>query len=156
MRNDAYFTLKKPAKLILFQPHMHYRGKAMALEAIYPDRRVELLTYVDRFDVMWQVTYPYANPPVFPAGTVLHQTSWHDNSRREQAQPGSDQLGRQRQPDDRRDVDRPHRFHLPERRGIRQAAPEEPPDPTTGRSRSSPGRCGRADHVMSVATARRT
>jgi hypothetical protein len=80
VRNDAYFTLKKPAKLILFQPHMHYRGKAMALEAIYPDRRVELLTYVDRFDVMWQVTYPYANPPVFPAGTVLHQTSWHDNS----------------------------------------------------------------------------
>jgi hypothetical protein len=80
IRNDAYFTLKKPAKLILFQPHMHYRGKAMALEAIYPDRRVELLTYVPRFDVMWQVTYPYANPPVFPAGTVLHQTSWHDNS----------------------------------------------------------------------------
>jgi hypothetical protein len=80
VRNDAYFTLKRPAKLILFQPHMHYRGKAMALEAIYPDRRVELLTYVPRFDVMWQVTYPYANPPVFPAGTVLHQTSWHDNS----------------------------------------------------------------------------
>ena len=80
VRNDAYFTLKRPARLILFQPHMHYRGKAMALEAIYPDRRVELLTYVDRFDVMWQVTYPYANPPVFPAGTVLHQTSWHDNS----------------------------------------------------------------------------
>ena len=80
VRNDAYFTLKKPAKLILFQPHMHYRGKAMALEAIYPDRRVELLTYVPRFDVMWQVTYPYANPPIFPAGTVLHQTSWHDNS----------------------------------------------------------------------------
>ena len=80
VRNDAYFTLKKPAKLVLFQPHMHYRGKAMALEAIYPDRRVELLTYVPRFDVMWQVTYPYANPPVFPAGTVLHQTSWHDNS----------------------------------------------------------------------------
>jgi hypothetical protein len=29
---------------------------------------------------MWQVTNPYANPPVFPAGTVLHQTSRHDNS----------------------------------------------------------------------------
>ena len=59
---------------------MHYRGKAMALEAIYPDRRVELLSYVPRFDVMWQITYAYKNPPVFPAGTVLHQTSWHDNS----------------------------------------------------------------------------
>ena len=80
VRNDAYFTLKKPAKLLLFQPHMHYRGKAMSLEAIYPDRRVELLSYVPRFDVMWQVTYAYKDPPVFPAGTVLHQTSWHDNS----------------------------------------------------------------------------
>jgi hypothetical protein len=80
VRNEGFFTLKKPAKLILFQPHMHYRGKAMALEAIYPDRRVELLTYVDRFDVMWQVTYPYKDPPVFPAGTVLRQISWHDNS----------------------------------------------------------------------------
>jgi len=72
--------VKRPTKLILFQPHMHYRGKAMSLEAIYPDRRVELLTYVPRFDVMWQVTYPYAHPPVFPAGTMLHVTSWHDNS----------------------------------------------------------------------------
>ena len=80
VRNDAYFTLKKPAKLLLFQPHMHYRGKAMALEAIYPDRRTELLSYVPRFDVMWQVTYAYKNPPLFPAGTILHQTSWHDNS----------------------------------------------------------------------------
>jgi hypothetical protein len=87
VRNDAYFTLKRPAKLILFQPHMHYRGKAMALEAIHPDRRVELLTYVDRFDVNWQVTYPYANPPVFPAGTVLHQTSWHDNSTQNKRNP---------------------------------------------------------------------
>ena len=80
VRHDAYFTLKKPAKLLLFQPHMHYRGRAMALEAIYPDRRVELLSYVPRFDVMWQITYAYKNPPVFPAGTTLHQTSWHDNS----------------------------------------------------------------------------
>jgi hypothetical protein len=87
VRNEAFFTLKKPTKLILFQPHMHYRGKAMSLEAIYPDRRVELLTYVDRFDVMWQVTYPYKNPPVFPAGTVLRQTSWHDNTANNKRNP---------------------------------------------------------------------
>ena len=80
VRHDGYFTLKRSAKLLLFQPHMHYRGRAMALEAIYPDRRVELLSYVPRFDVMWQITYAYQNPPVFPAGTTLHQTSWHDNS----------------------------------------------------------------------------
>ena len=79
-RNDAYFTLKKPAKLLLFQPHMHYRGKAMALEAIYPDRRVELLSYVPRFDVMWQITYAYKNPPVFPAGSAPTWASFASRS----------------------------------------------------------------------------
>ena len=80
VRHDGYFTAKQPTKFVLFQPHMHYRGKARSLEAIYPDRRVELLTYVPRFDVEWQVAYPYADLPVFPAGTTFHVTSWHDNS----------------------------------------------------------------------------
>jgi len=80
VRNDGYFQLPKPTKLMLFQPHMHWRGKAMQLEAIYPDGRVELISSVPKFDSNWQITYAYKNPPVFPAGTVLHQTSYHDNS----------------------------------------------------------------------------
>ena len=80
VRNDGYFQLPKPTKLMLFQPHMHWRGKSMQLEAIYPDGRVELISSVPRFDSNWQITYAYKNPPVFPAGTVLHQTSFHDNS----------------------------------------------------------------------------
>jgi hypothetical protein len=80
VRNDGYFQLPKPTKLLLFQPHMHWRGKAMQLEAIYPDGRTELISSVPHFDSNWQITYAYKNPPVFPAGTVLHQTSWHDNS----------------------------------------------------------------------------
>jgi hypothetical protein len=39
VRNDGYFQLPKPTRLMLFQPHMHWRGKAMQLEAIYPDGR---------------------------------------------------------------------------------------------------------------------
>jgi len=80
VRNDGYFQLPKPTKLMLFQPHMHWRGKAMQLEAIYPDGRTELISSVPHFDSNWQITYAYKNPPVFPAGTVLHQTSYHDNS----------------------------------------------------------------------------
>jgi hypothetical protein len=80
VRNDGYFMLPKPAKLMLFQPHMHWRGKAMQLEAIYPDGRVELISSVPHFDSNWQITYAYKYPPAFPAGTVLHQTSYHDNS----------------------------------------------------------------------------
>ena len=44
------------------------------------DGRREPLTYIDRYDFNWQIVYPYKDPPVFPAGTVLHVTSYHDNS----------------------------------------------------------------------------
>ena len=80
VRHDGYWTLPQPAQMIHFRPHMHYRGQAMSLEAVLPDGRVELLTSVPRYDVNWQLTYSYKNPPAFPAGTVMHMTSYHDNS----------------------------------------------------------------------------
>jgi hypothetical protein len=40
-RTDGYFRLPKPAVLSAFQPHMHNRGKAMCMEAIYPDIRAD-------------------------------------------------------------------------------------------------------------------
>ncbi|HLG14764.1 MAG TPA: hypothetical protein VJH03_09725 [Blastocatellia bacterium] len=79
-RSDAYFRLDEPARLVSFQPHMHYRGKRMTLEAILPNGQTELLTDVARFVWTWQITYPYKNPPGFPKGTVLHMTAYHDNS----------------------------------------------------------------------------
>jgi copper type II ascorbate-dependent monooxygenase-like protein len=79
-RSDAYFTLTQPSRIVSFQPHMHYRGKRMTLEAIPPDGQPRLLTDVNRFVWTWQITYPYKNPPTFPKGTVLHVTAYHDNS----------------------------------------------------------------------------
>lgn len=80
VRHDGYRVLPRPIKLISFQAHMHYRGKAMELEAIHLDGRRELLTNINNYDFNWQVVYPYKNPQVFPAGTILHVTSYHDNS----------------------------------------------------------------------------
>jgi hypothetical protein len=79
-RSDAYFRLEQPARLVSFQPHMHYRGKRQTLEAILPNGQVKLLTDVNRFVWTWQIAYPYKNEPALPAGTVLHMTAWHDNS----------------------------------------------------------------------------
>ena len=42
-------VLPAPARLENFQPHMHMRGKAMSMEAIYPDGRQELLSHVNNF-----------------------------------------------------------------------------------------------------------
>lgn len=77
-----HHVLPAPARLENFQPHMHMRGKAMSLEAIYPDGRKEMLSYVDNFQWNWHVNYIYADDaaPLLPKGTTLVITAWHDNT----------------------------------------------------------------------------
>ncbi len=79
--SEGFHVLRAPARLENFQPHMHMRGKAMSLEAIYPDGTQELLNIVDNFQWNWHVNYVYDESvaPVLPAGTVLKVTAWHDN-----------------------------------------------------------------------------
>jgi hypothetical protein len=91
-RSDGYFRLPKPAVLSAFQPHFHTRGKAQCMEAIYPDVRAdsarpgparsETLSCVSNYQFGWSITYPYAEEvaPLLPAGTVIHVTTWHDNT----------------------------------------------------------------------------
>jgi hypothetical protein len=83
----AYIPLPHPARLENYQPHMHIRGKAMSMEAIYPDGRVEMLNHVDRFD--FNVNYVYADDaaPVLPRGTIIKITAWHDNTAQNPANP---------------------------------------------------------------------
>jgi hypothetical protein len=72
---------------------MHMRGKAMSMEALYPDGHVEMLSYVDRFDFNWHVNYVYADDvaPVLPKGTILKITAWHDNTAANKANPDATQ-----------------------------------------------------------------
>ena len=80
VRHERFMTLKRPALVISFQPHMHFRGKRMLLEAIHLDGRREVLTDVPNYEQTWQITYTYKVPHLFPAGTILHTISWHDNT----------------------------------------------------------------------------
>jgi hypothetical protein len=81
VRSDGYLTLKKAARLLSFQPHMHNRGKAECLEAIYPTGKVETLSCAS-FRFNWHLNYVYADEaaPLLPAGTVLHSIMWHNNT----------------------------------------------------------------------------
>jgi hypothetical protein len=79
-RHDRYWPLPKAALVISFQPHMHFRGSRMLLEAIHPDGRREVLTDATHYEQNWQITYKYKTPHLFPAGTILHTVSWHDNT----------------------------------------------------------------------------
>jgi hypothetical protein len=81
-QHQGSYTLPAPAMLHNFQPHMHMRGKAFLMEAIYPDGHRELINYVGHYDNNWHINYIYAEDaaPVFPKGTVLQITAWHDNT----------------------------------------------------------------------------
>jgi hypothetical protein len=89
-RFDEYYTLTKPARMISFQPHLHNRGKASCMEAIYPGgRKVETLSCVSRYQFAWHLVYLYEDDeqPLLPAGTILHMTSWYDNSSANKSNP---------------------------------------------------------------------
>jgi hypothetical protein len=79
---QGFSVLQAPARLENFQPHMHLTGKAMEMEAILPDGTTEVLSYVDHFNFNWMINYIYADDaaPVLPKGTVIHITSWLDNT----------------------------------------------------------------------------
>ena len=75
-----------------FLPLFHTRGKAQCIEAIYPDvradsarpgpARTETISCVSNYQFGWSITYPYAEDaaPLLPAGTIIHVTTWHDNT----------------------------------------------------------------------------
>ena len=77
-----FYTLQAPARLENFQPHMHMRGKMMAMEAIFPNGARETLSMVNNFQWNWHVNYVYADDaaPLVPKGTTLVFTAWHDNT----------------------------------------------------------------------------
>ncbi len=81
-QHQGSYTLSAPAILHNFQPHMHMRGKAFLMEAIYPDGHREVINYADHYDNTWHINYIYTEraAPVFPKGTTLQITAWHDNT----------------------------------------------------------------------------
>jgi hypothetical protein len=97
IRTDRYRTLTKPTRVVSYQAHMHYRGKGMCLEAIYPgggvaSDKVETLSCINKYNFGWHVVYLYKEDvqPILPAGTVLHIISWHDNTNGNKQNPDAD------------------------------------------------------------------
>jgi hypothetical protein len=59
---------------------MHYRGKDMRYDLVYPDGRRETILSVPSFDMNWQISYELAEPLPVPAGTRLQVIAHFDNS----------------------------------------------------------------------------
>ncbi len=92
-QSQNFTVLKQAAILENFQPHMHLRGKAMAVEAILPDGTTEMVSYVGNFNFNWMTNYIYADDaaPMYPKGTIIRVTAWYDNTRANPNNPDPDQ-----------------------------------------------------------------
>lgn len=74
------YSLPKDVQVVAYTAHMHFRGKSMKTEAIFPDGRRELLFDVPKYDFRWQETYFLKNRFILPKGTQLVTTAYFDNS----------------------------------------------------------------------------
>ena len=92
-QSQNFTVLKQAALLENFQPHMHLRGKGMAVDAILPDGTTQAVSYVKQFNFNWMTNYIYADEaaPMFPKGTVIRITAWYDNTRANPNNPDPDQ-----------------------------------------------------------------
>ena len=80
-RHERFWPLPKPAL-------DHQLPAAHALPWLAHDARSDssrtagekMLTDATHYEQNWQITYKYKTPHLFPAGTILHTVSWHDNT----------------------------------------------------------------------------
>ncbi|HVG20202.1 MAG TPA: thiol-disulfide isomerase [Blastocatellia bacterium] len=73
--------------LVTLMPHMHLRGKAMKIEAFYPDGRKDVLLNVPNYSFSWQTVYYLKNPAAIPKGTKFVVTALFDNSSKNKYNP---------------------------------------------------------------------
>jgi hypothetical protein len=79
-RVEAAASIHQPVRLAAIRPHMHLRGKAFEMTAIFPDGTSRVVLRVPKYDFHWQPYY-YLDPPLsLPAGTRIECAAWFDNS----------------------------------------------------------------------------
>jgi hypothetical protein len=90
---EGFTVLKENTLITNFQPHFHLRGKAMKVEAILPDGRRDVVSYVGNFNFNWMTNYIYDDDasPVFPKGTVIQVSAFYDNTKANKSNPDPEQ-----------------------------------------------------------------
>lgn len=90
---EGFTVLRENTIITNFQPHFHLRGKAMQVEAIFPDGRTQVVSYVKDFNFNWMTNYIYTDDaaPVFPKGTIIHVTAFYDNTKANKSNPDPEQ-----------------------------------------------------------------
>ncbi len=86
---EASFVASTTKDVMLYElnPHMHFRGKRVRFDALYPDGTSETLLNVPQYDFNWQSMYRLAQPKRLPAGTSIRVRGAFDNSAQNPANP---------------------------------------------------------------------
>ncbi|MBV9339522.1 MAG: cytochrome c [Acidobacteria bacterium] len=79
-RVTSCYTLPQDVIALAYTGHMHFRGKSMVVEAIYPDGGHEVIMNIPHYDFRWQETYFLKHQFLMPKGTKLVTTAYFDNS----------------------------------------------------------------------------
>ncbi len=92
-QTEGFTALKENTLIENFQPHFHFRGKSMQVEAILPDGTAHVLSYVGNFNFNWMTNYIYDDDaaPLLPKGTIIHVSAWYDNTKENKNNPDPDQ-----------------------------------------------------------------
>jgi len=99
-RVTSCFTLPKDVTVLAYTGHMHFRGKSMRTEAIYPDGHHAVLMNVPHYDFRWQETYFLKKQFLMPKGTKLITTAYFDNSMDNEQNPDPSKAIRWGEPSD--------------------------------------------------------
>ncbi len=93
LMTQGFHRFNAPVRIDSWQPHGHLRLVAKRLEALYPDGRRETISMVSKWHPGWHHSHVYAEDvaPLLPAGTVMINTAWYDNTDRNPHNPDPDQ-----------------------------------------------------------------
>lgn len=93
LMTQGFQRFNTPVRIDSWQPHGHLRLVAKKLEVLYPDGRRETLSMVSNWNPGWHHSHVYAEDaaPLLPAGSVLINTAWYDNTDRNPFNPDPDQ-----------------------------------------------------------------
>ncbi len=87
---SASYVFKDEVMLHGLRPHMHYRGKYMRMDVIYPDGTKDEIINVPDYNFAWQPTYRLADPMLLPAGSRVMIEGAFDNSQYNLGNPDPD------------------------------------------------------------------
>jgi peroxiredoxin len=85
------YQFKEDADVIAFMPHMHLRGKDFRYEAVYSDKKSEILLSVPRYHFGWQSVYRPERPLRMAKGSQIRCVAHFDNSAKNPNNPDPQQ-----------------------------------------------------------------